>query len=159
MPQVGAAELTAGITITAVFDGPEIRLKGARFDADRPLAREACAVARHARGQDAVEHVNAARHQLHQLRRCAQAHRVTRQMRRQEWLGHIDRLEDFRFRLAYTHPADGVTVKSQRYQGLRALLAQRGVGATLHDAEKLLARSARLLEALPSPATEPRQPI
>ena len=147
--------MAAGETVAACFDWPEVRLVETGFDADRPLVREGRAVARHARWQDAIEHVDAARDQLDQLRRCAQPHRVPRQARRQERLRQFNRLENFRFRLADAHAADGVTIKLHRDDGLRALLAQRGVGAALDDAKNQLAGRARLLAALLRPANGP----
>ena len=61
-------------------------------------------------------------------------------------------MQHFRFRFADAHAADGVTVKFHFDQRLRALLAQRGVAAALHDAENFLAVGARLFAAFARPA-------
>ena len=86
-------------------------------------------------GQDAVEHVHAARDQLEHLRRRAQAHRVARFVRGQMRLAPFDRLHHLRFRFAHAHSADGVAVEIHRGQRLRARAPQIFKGSSLHDPE------------------------
>src|SRR5664279_6444077 len=81
--------MPAGETIAGFFDWPEVRFARPSLDAEAAAPREGCAIARHPRWKDAIEHIDAAGDQLDHLRRRAEAHRVTRLVRRQERLRHF----------------------------------------------------------------------
>ena len=151
MPHVGAREEFAGEAFAAFFDGPEVRLVRAAFDAIRAASRDGGAVAGDARGQHAIEHIHAARDKFHHLRRRAQAHGVTRLFLRQERHGQFHGLHHFRLGFAHADAADGVAVKIIAHDGFGAFLAQRGIDAALADAEDQLAFTTRLFAAFLRP--------
>ncbi len=105
-----------------------------QVDRAEPAEREAMpAVAgRH----HAVEHVDAARHRLHQVVGRADAHEVARLVRRQVRLHRLDHGEHHRLGLAHREAADGVALEVEGDEGL---LARHAVGLDLiTDADAVL---------------------
>src|ERR1051326_9323000 len=68
---------------------------------------------------------------------------------------HFEGAHHFGLGFTDANAADSIAVKMQPHQSLGASLAQVTVGSALHDAEDLLARSARLFPAFPSPSDSP----
>jgi len=152
MPQVRAGEIFAGITFAPFLNWPEVGFIETGLDVDGAFGRERRSVARDARGQNAVEHIHAARDEFDHLRGRAEAHGVSRFVRRQKRFGVLDGFHHLGFGFTDAHTADGVAVEIQRDQRLGAFFAERGVAAALHDAENKLAPRARLFAAFGGPA-------
>ena len=155
MPQIRACESLAGEAFAAFLNRTPVALVEAGLDADRALAREGGSVARHAGRQHTVKHVDAARHQLDELRRRAEAHRITRLAGGQERRRRFHRHHHLRLRFAHADAADRVAIELHLDDRLRAFLAQLHVAAALHDAEHQLARRARLLATFRRPTNRP----
>ena len=94
------------------------------------------AVARVARRHDAVEHVDAFGHTLHQIFWRADPHQVTRFVRRQLVRRVRHDAQHFVFRLAHADATDGVTGEIHRHQLLQRFLAQVLKHAALDNAEQ-----------------------
>ncbi|SCC91315.1 conserved hypothetical protein [Thiomonas sp. X19] len=94
------------------------------------------AVARIARGHDAVEQVDARAHPVHQIFRRTHAHEVARLVRGQARRGVAQQAQHVVFRLAHAQAADGVAGQVERGQAFQRGLAQRLEHAALHDAEQ-----------------------
>src|SRR2546421_475362 len=122
MAQVSAAEMAAGKTFAAFFDRTEIRFVETGFHADGSPAREGRAVARPTRRQAESELVPPARRQSAHWRGRPHPQRVTRRVRRQKRLGHLDGPKISLFRLPDAPPANGVTIEFHPYDGLRTFL-------------------------------------
>ena len=98
------------------------------------------AALRELRGNDAVEHVDAAVHGFENIDRCAHAHQVTGQMGGQLFSHHTGELVAFVMRFADREAADGNAVERQLAQKRGALFPEVTVTGTLYDAEKRLRR-------------------
>ena len=143
---VAAREVAAAVAVASLFDGAEVAFPLCRLDGHVAVTREGRAVARHARGDHAVEHVHAARDALHHLPHHAEAHHVAGlrlgQVRDARLHGLVHRL----LRLAHGDAADRVAGEVHRREFLRAVAADRVVRAALHDAEHELAGRVRRLK-------------
>ena len=146
--RVGAA----GIAVASLFDGRVLSLVSPRGNVQPAFAHEHRTVARYARWQHAVEHVDAARHALHKVFRRAYAHqvsrRVLRQHRRSQAYGVVHRL----LRLADAQPAYGVAGEAHACYELRRLAPQFREQAALHDTEQPLVGARVRLHAAQQPA-------
>ena len=80
----------------------------------RPGAGEQLAVARVARGQDAVEHVDAARDALHEIDRRADAHQVAGAIGREQRRRLLGDVVHQRNRLADAESADRIRLEADR---------------------------------------------
>src|SRR5258706_3605452 len=80
MPQIGARMRAASVTAALRIDCSSVLGKPRVLDIDATLAGEQLAVAGVAGRHDAVEHVDTARHTLHEIRRRPCAHQVARLM-------------------------------------------------------------------------------
>jgi hypothetical protein len=109
------------------------------FDVKGAVEREGHAVAGHAGGHDAVEHVDAARDHFQNLRGGAEAHRVAGFVVRQEGNGIFDRAEHLMLGFADRYAADRVAIEVHRHELAGGLLAEVGVDRSLDDAEVELA--------------------
>jgi len=133
-PRVTAANhaLAGGIGRTLIF-----RIIFA-FDVQPSLAGEQEAVARGAGGQHAVHHIHAHAGILLDLVGVADAHHVAGFAGGQQRQHFGDDLQSQIAGLAHAEASDGVAVEVHLHQALRALTAQIGVHAALHDAEEAL---------------------
>ncbi|MDT4845161.1 hypothetical protein FQZ97_791400 [compost metagenome] len=149
MVQVGAAEAVAPASVPAHASLARTGVAGAGAvqrlvvclvarvaDFQVTEAGEQRAVARVARGHDAVEHVHAVGHALHQVFRRTDAHQVARLVRRQAVRRVRHDLQHLFFGLAHAHAADGVAGKVHLDQRFERLLPQVLEHAALHDAEE-----------------------
>src|SRR5207244_9331489 len=100
------------------------------------------AVARHARGQHAVEQVDAGEHAAEEVLRRADAHEVPRLVRRQELRRVRYAVPRLARVLADREAAQGVAGEIESSDLGRVALAQVALQASLDDAEQ---RAARLL--------------
>ena len=96
------------------------------------------AVAGHAGGQHAVEHVHAPQHALDQAVRRTHAHQIARLMLRHEGHHLVQHLVHDLLGLAHGESADAEAGQIQLRHLLGALDAQIGVERALHDAEQRL---------------------
>ncbi len=108
MAQVGPRKIAAGVTVAGLIDGQRIVLVLSLFDDHSSEVGKQVTVARVARGQDAIHHVQAAGHVFGKLFRHADAHHVTRPVRRQQRRRERGHFEAQRARLADRESADGV---------------------------------------------------
>ncbi len=135
--QVGAGETVgAGVAVAAFLDRPQVALVGRVADANGPVGGEKVAVAGVAGGHAAVEHVDSARHRLHQVLGPADAHQVARPVHRQLRSRVLEHCIALVFRLTHGQPADGVPVKIDVDQRRGRAAAQVVVDAALDDAEQ-----------------------
>src|SRR5690349_16241402 len=133
--QVGARKLPRRRTAALRVERTRIVGMPGVFDVDRAEAGESKSMAAVARGQDAVEHVDAAGNRLENIRWRAHAHQITRLREWQSRRGGRHHAQHHLFALADREPADRVPVEAKRYQRPRALLAQPLVVAALDNAE------------------------
>ena len=152
MAEIGAGEIFAGEAITVFFDGAEVGFVSAGFDADAAFAGEGGAVAGDAGGEDAIEHVNAARDEFDHLGGRAETHRVARLLGGKKRFGDFDGAKHFGFGFADADAADGVAIKFEGNEGLGAFFAEVGSDAPLNDAKDHLTGSTGLFAAFGGPA-------
>ncbi len=100
------------------------------------IAGEHGAVACIAGGHDAVKHVHAIGHALHQVFGRAHAHQVARLVRRQAVRRVRHDLQHLVFGLAHAHAAHGVARKVHLHQRVQRFLAQVLKHAALHNAKQ-----------------------
>ena len=153
---VGAREVAAAVALAALLHRPLVEGVLRRLDRDVAAARDRGAVARDARGDDAVEHVHSARDALRHLAHHAEPHHVARAVLRQVRHARLDRAVHLLLRLADRDAAHGVAVEADLHQLLGAAAADVVVDPALHDAEDLLAVGARLPAAALRPADRAR---
>ena len=118
------------------------------LDVDRAEAGESNAVAAIARRQHTIEHVDAASDGFEEIGRRADAHEITRPLRRQRRRGLADDFEHHALRFADGKPADGITGEADIDEPAHAVGAQLVVVAALHDAEQGAAGGSALERAL-----------
>ena len=94
------------------------------------------AVTARAGRQDAVEHVDAARHRLHQIDGLAHTHEIAGAVRGQVADAVIQGLAHGLMALAHGEAADGVAVEAGLDQALGGFAAQVLIGGALLDAEQ-----------------------
>ena len=112
------------------------------------------AIARIARGHDAVKHVDTLRHAFHQIFRRAHTHQIARLVCRQSvWRVRHD-LQHLLFGFAHTDTANGVARKVHVDQVVERFLAQVFKHATLHNAKQSIRifQSMKLIVAALGPA-------
>ncbi len=100
------------------------------------IAGEDGAVARITGGHDAVKHVHAVGHALHQVFGGAHAHQVAWFVFGQTVRRMRHDFQHLVFGLAHAHAADGIAGEVHVYQGVERLLAKVGEHAALHDAKQ-----------------------
>ena len=93
-------------------------------------------VAARARRQDAIEHVDAARHRGEDIVGLADAHQIARLVGGKLDHGFLDGREHHVLRLAHREAADGIAVKADPYERARGFAAQFRHHPALHDAEQ-----------------------
>ena len=115
-------------------------------------------MAARAGGQDAVEHVDPARHRLDQVDRLADPHQIARPLGGQQSRGVVEYLAHRLMALADRQAADGVAVEPGLHQPLGGFPAKRLDGRPLLDAEQGLALtlSERRLAARAPPGGQPQ---
>ena len=106
------------------------------LDHERPLSREALAVAGVPRGQHAVEEIHALADRFDQILWLAHAHEIAWLRRRQARCDARRQCVHERLGLADGHSADGVAVEAQRHRLGDGALAHIVPGATLNDPEQ-----------------------
>src|SRR5271170_339873 len=112
MPQIAAAEVSAGITGASRLEGTCVLLMSRIANIDDAGAGEKMGVACVAGGHDAIEHIDAAAHRLDDVLRSSDAHEIARFAR-----GHVrhQRIEHegaFGFALSHREAADGEARKA-----------------------------------------------
>lgn len=140
MPDVGFAEMAAGITTAAFFQWREVFEILALLDALTTLASPECAMTGNARRLDAVEHVDAKAGGFDKVIRIADAHEIMRFMLGHEWHSFCEELVH---NVVWFTDAESTNAKSWRVKLsdlLDAEFAQIGVHTTLDNAEKSLVR-------------------
>jgi len=142
---VRAREVPAAVAVASLLDGRLVERPLRGLDGDVAAARDGGAVARDARRDHAVEHVDAARDALRHLVQHAEPHHVARRVLRQERHRGVDRLVHAGLRLADGNAADGVAVEADLHELFRAVPPQVVVDAALDDAEDELAVGVRLV--------------
>ena len=85
---------------------------------------------------NAIEHVDAARHRIYDVNGCTHAHQVAWMIDRHCRNQIVEHCDAFFFRLSDSQSADRVTVKPDLCESCKRLLAKIGVDAALYDAEK-----------------------
>src|SRR5690606_4153548 len=152
MAQIGARVVAARVAVAARIDRTRIRTEAAVADIDHAFAREQLAIARVARRNDAVEHVDAAGDGGDEIARRPDAHEVARTILRQMRLERLEDLEPLGLGFPDREPADGVAVEADRTQPVERRAPQVRVHASLHDAEQrrivALRRGAGLVPSL-----------
>src|SRR6516162_7078674 len=124
MADVAATEVAATRTVAILLNWLFVFSELGIFQIDRPGGSECSSVTRESRWQNTIEHVQAARDQLQQLRRSSQSHGVTRFVRRQCRFARFDRAKHFFLRFANADPADCVSIEIKIDNCLRALPTQ-----------------------------------
>ena len=112
MMQIGAAEIAAGGAAAAGIERRGIVGISRIAQIERPIPGESLAVAARARGQHAIEHVDAAQHRADDIVRLAHAHQIARPVGRQMRHGRVQRLEHRGLAFAHREPAHRITVKA-----------------------------------------------
>src|SRR5713226_4851876 len=110
------------------------------LDQQPSAAGKKAAVARVARGQDAIHHVNSALDVVGDVLGLAHAHQVTGFCRRQLRCGFGGHCAGDFVRLTHGQAADGVAGKIELDQTPRVFAAQLGQRPALHDSEEHLVR-------------------
>src|SRR5262249_58757199 len=108
-------------------------------EVDRAAPREGHAVTSVARRQNAIEHVNTARHRLDEIMRRADTHQITRALIGKHWRRFGDDPEHHLLRFADGKAADRVAVKIHAGKFAGTFDAQREVVATLYDTKQCIA--------------------
>src|SRR5262249_2267283 len=134
--EIRAREPPAGVAGTIVLEWPGVARILRVLDHERPLSREALAVARVPRGQHAVEEIHALADRLDQILWLAHAHEIAWLRRWQAPFDARRQCVHERLRLADGHSADGVAVEAQRHRLGDGALAHIVPGATLNDPEQ-----------------------
>ena len=135
--------IAAGIAVAAVlYDGMVMRIRRVlHHEPPRPCHRHA--VARHARREYAVKHVDAVPYPREEVVGCSDAHEVARFLLGQKLCRIGEDLLHQLMRLADTQPADGIARQIELRYGGGMPCAQVAVHPALHDAEKPLPLRAR----------------
>ena len=137
--QVGARIVARGRAVAfRVERGRIVGVPGVA-QVDGPAPRVGETVAPVARRQDAVEHVDAAPDRLDEVLRRADAHEITRLLRRQDRHDTVERRQHQLLALADREAADRVARKIHADERFRRAPPQLGVRAALHDRKQRLA--------------------
>ena len=134
--QVGAAEMRTGVAGAGFVERAGVVFVLGVFDFDVAETGEQPAVAGVAGGHDAVEHVHAVRHAVHQVFRCADAHQVMRFVFGQYGADGAQHAVHFGLGFADGQAADGEAGEVELFQPAQGLFAQVFVHCALHDAEQ-----------------------
>ena len=147
MAKIRARERAAGVAVAAVFERRQLGGEaGVAQVQPRAAAQERRARARQARGQHAVEHVDAAADDVDDAHRVADAHEVAQAVGGQQVVHELHRGEHLVAALADAEAADGVGVEADVDDLGRRAAPQLLVGPTLHDADQeLVAAAVRVL--------------
>ena len=137
--QVTAAEVLAGVAGAGRIERAGVGAVPGVLDLDVAEARKQVAVARITRRHHAVEHVDAGLDRAHQIFRRADAHQVTRLVRRQLGGSMCEDAHHVFLRLADRQAANGHAVETDLVQSGQRLVAQVFVHAALDDAEQRVA--------------------
>src|SRR5688572_4406896 len=139
MPNVGAAETTAGDTLAGLVERQGVVPVLGPLDVDAAGAREDGSVSPHARGGDAVEHVDSASDALDQVSGKPDAHEVARACAGKRLVDDVEHLVHRGLLLADGEPSDceAVPVVHGRESG-GGFFSKRSVDATLYDGEQCL---------------------
>ena len=121
--EVGARE-PGDVRMRRLAKRPRVLGMDEVLDVQRAVEREGHAVAGHAGGHHAVEHVHAAADHFQNLRRRAEAHGVARLVLREKRHRVFDGAEHLVLGLAHRDAADRVAVEIQFHQLAGRLLAQ-----------------------------------
>src|SRR5262249_61874631 len=113
--EIRAREPPAGVAGTIVLEWPGVARILCVLDHERPLSREALAVARVPRGQHAVEEIHALADRLDQILWLAHAHEIAWLRRWQAPFDARRQCVHERLRLAAGHSADGVAAEAHRH--------------------------------------------
>src|SRR3989442_5295966 len=139
MAEIRAREGATRVTVTDGVERAALTDPLRLFDRHRSARRERLSVARIARRQHAVEHVDAARDRLHEVLRLANTHEIPRAVGGQRGRHARGELEHRRLGLADGEAADGVAVEAEGHRALDGLRSELVERSTLADAEQRLA--------------------
>ena len=138
MPQIGPREIAAEIAVALGVQGGEVALIPLGLDVDPPEGGEEGPVAPVARGEHTVEHVHAPGDALHDVRRVAHPHQVTRPLLRHDAVQEVqDAVHDV-VGLPHREPADPVPGEVHRRDLPGAPQPQVVVDGALYDPEESL---------------------
>src|SRR5205085_5906812 len=119
-----------------LVERPCIRAKLCALDIDPTVGGERGAIAAHARRRDAIEEIDASPHTLHQILRKADAHQITRSLRRKRVVDHLEDAIHVLLRFANGKSADAETVpRAARQDDLRGIAAKGLVRSEEHTSE------------------------
>src|SRR2546430_4477731 len=121
MAEIRAREGATRVTVTGGVERAALTDPLRLFDRHRSARRERLSVARIARRQHAVEHVDAARDRLHEVLRLADTHEIPRAVGGQRGRHARGELEHRRLGLADGEAADGVAVEAESHRALDGL--------------------------------------
>ena len=147
MSDVSAGIIAAAIAVAPLFHGREVLFVRAVADGDVAAAGKRRAVARHARGKHAVEHIYSAEHAFHYAVGRPHAHKIdglVLRIIRTDNVQHF--IHDF-LGLAYGKPAYRHSALCKRRGSLYAFNAQIFVQIALHYGEKHLIFARMRLDA------------
>src|SRR5688572_28111189 len=149
MPNVRAAETTAGDTLTALVERQGVVPVLGPLDVETAGAREDGSVSPHARRGDAVEHVDSASDALDQISGKPDAHEVARACAGKGFVDDVEHLVHRRLFLADRKPADcePVPVVHRRESG-GGFFSKKGVDASLDNGEQRLWLGIAVIEGL-----------
>lgn len=114
--KIGTRVMRAGVAVAGGVERAVIIAILGIANFHHPLAGEQVAIARVARGHDAIELVNAARHRLHQIAWGADAHQITGFVGGQARGQGVQHGETLVFGLAHREAADGVAIKTNGFE-------------------------------------------
>src|SRR5688572_27862411 len=137
--QVGTREMAAGVARASLVERLDLGAVARVPQLYEPAARVDPAVARTARGQHAIEEIDAGGDRGHDVLRRPYSHEVARPLDGQPRRGVLEYSHHLALGLAHRQPADGVAVEPDLRELPQRLVAQRLVHAALHDAEERVA--------------------
>src|SRR5256714_7725327 len=153
--EIGAGEARAGIAVATLIERARIVDESPVSEIDPASAGQDRSVPGDPSGQHTVEHVDAARNRLHEIRRRADPHQVARTLARQDC--RLQRQEPIggSLRFAQAQSADAEAVKRQLREDLRAFSAKLLVEPALNDPEAQLSGGRLTPEASAGPLMGP----
>src|SRR5918998_2180863 len=153
-PAVRATRLAGALRVERAEVSPEPcvpEVDAARGGQRRPVTRQAGR-------QDAVEQVHPEPDDLEYPDRVPDAQEVPRLVGRKQRRGQSEGPEHLSPRFSHREPTDSVAGEPHLYRALKALAAEVGVEAALHDAEeRLIVPPVRLLAARGPPGSPPQR--
>src|SRR5205807_9610712 len=147
MAEVGAREARAGIAVATLIERAGIVDEAPVTEVDPAAPGQNRSVAGDPSGQHAIEHVDAARNRLHEIRGRADPHQVARTLARQDCRLQRQKLIGGCLRFTQAQSADAKAVKRQLREDLRAFSAKLLVEPALNDPESQLSGGRITLEA------------